>query len=156
MAVVFDGYDDIHSTKSVEHSRRSEGVVIEPDIKIGNLQMTGLVKKNEFLRNVNNKKSLLRKKFEDHGIETCQSYGGADVLIGEKTIKKVRDGDIVIVAADDPDILILLLYHCHDNMRAVYFLTQRIKIKSHAVGDWQTSFKLQLQRPAVCTCMVWV
>ena len=43
--------------------------------------MKVLVKKNEFLRNVNNKKSfikLLRKKFEDHGIETYQSYRDAD------------------------------------------------------------------------------
>ena len=65
VAVVSYGYDDIHSTKSVEHSRRSEGVVVALDIKIGNLQMKFLVKKNEFLRNINNKKSfikLLRKK----------------------------------------------------------------------------------------------
>ena len=33
--------------------------------------------------------------------------------------------DIIIAAADDTDIPILLLYHWHDNMRAVYFLTQR-------------------------------
>ena len=122
------GYDDIHSTKSVEHSRRSEGVVVASDIKIGNLQMKVLVKKNEFLRNVNNQKSfikLLRKKYEDHGIEIYQSYSDADVLIVEKAIRKTRDGDIITVAADDTDILILLLYHWHDNMRAVYFLKQR-------------------------------
>ena len=43
VAVVFDGYGDIHSTKSIEHSRRSEGTVVGPDIKIGNLQMKVLV-----------------------------------------------------------------------------------------------------------------
>ena len=53
VVVAFDGYDDIHSTKSVEHSSCSEGVVITPDIKIGNLQMKVLLKKNQFLRNVN-------------------------------------------------------------------------------------------------------
>ena len=83
MGVVFDGYDDIHSTKSVEHSRCRQGVVVAPDIKIGNLHMRFLVKKNEFLRNVNNKKSfikLLRKKFEDHATEFYQSYANPDVL----------------------------------------------------------------------------
>ena len=37
------------------------------------------------------KKTLLRKKFEDNGIETYQIYGDADVLIIEKTIQKARD-----------------------------------------------------------------
>ena len=60
MGVVFNGYDDIHSIKSVEHFRRSQGVVIAPDIKIENLQMKFLVKKNEFLRNVNNKKKFYK------------------------------------------------------------------------------------------------
>ena len=55
MAVVFDGYDDINPTNSVGHSRHNEGVVA-PDIKIGNLQMKVLVKKNKFLGNANNKK----------------------------------------------------------------------------------------------------
>ena len=91
VVVVFDGYDDIQPTKSVEHSRPSERVVVAPDIKIGNLQIKVLVKKNEILRNANNKKSfikLLRKKFEDHGIETYQSHGDADVLIVGKAIQK--------------------------------------------------------------------
>lgn len=43
VAVVFDGYGDIHSTQSIEHSRRSEGAVVAPDIKIENLQMKVLV-----------------------------------------------------------------------------------------------------------------
>ena len=128
MGVVFNGYDDIHSIKSVEHFRRSQGVVIAPDIKIGNLQMRFLVKKNEFLRNVNNKKKfykVIRKKLEDHAIESYQSYGTPDVLIVEKAMQKIRDVDIITVVADDTDILILLLYHWHDNKRAVYFLTER-------------------------------
>ena len=37
VAVVFDGYDHIHSTKSVQHTRRIEGVIVAPDIKVGNL-----------------------------------------------------------------------------------------------------------------------
>ena len=47
-----------HSTKSVEHSRHSEGVVIVSNIKIGNSQMKILLMKNEFLRNFNNNKKL--------------------------------------------------------------------------------------------------
>ena len=46
-----------------------------------NLQIKVLVKKNGFLCNVNNKKSfikLLRKRSEDHGIKTYQSYGDTD------------------------------------------------------------------------------
>ena len=42
-------------------------------------------------------------------------------MLVEKGIQKARDGDIVTVVADDADTLILLLYHWHDNMRAVYF-----------------------------------
>lgn len=65
------------STKSVEHSRHSEGVVIVSDTKIGNSQIKILLMKNEFLRNVNNNKSfieLFRKKFVDHGMETYERY----------------------------------------------------------------------------------
>ena len=71
--------------------------------------------------------------------------------------------ETVTIAADGRYILILLLYYWHGNIRAVYFLTRWketgagkvSKIKScHAMGDWQTSFKFQLQRPVVCTCMV--
>ena len=165
VAVIFDGYEDIHSVKSVEHSRRSEGIVVAPDIQTGNLQMKVLVKKNEFLRNFNNKKSfikLLRKKFEGHGIETYQSYGDADVLIVEKAIQKARDGDIVTVASDDTDILILLLYHWHDDMRPVYFLTQqkepgpgkgsKLKVMRWEIGTLPSNFNCNF----VYTCMVWV
>ena len=59
VAVVFDGYDDINPTNSVGHSRHNEGVVA-PDIKIGNLQMKVLVKKNKFLGNANNKKKVYK------------------------------------------------------------------------------------------------
>lgn len=84
-------------------------------------------------------------------------------MIVNKAIQKAKDGDRVTIAADDRYILILLLYYWHGNIRAVYFLTRwkepgagkGSKIKScHAMGDWQTNFKFQLQRPVVCTCMV--
>ena len=53
-------------------------------------------------------------------------------MIVEKAIQNARDGNIATVAADDTDLLILLLYHDHDNMRAVYFITQR---KEAAAGN---------------------
>ena len=100
MAVIFDGYDDINPTNSVGHSRHNEGVIVAPDIKIGNLQMKVLVKKNKFLGNANKKKrfiKLLRKKFEDHDKEIYQSYGDADVLIvAVKAIQRTRDEDILL------------------------------------------------------------
>ena len=53
-------------------------------------------------------------------------------MIVEKAIQNARDGNLVNVAADDTDLLILLLYHDHDNMRAVYVMTQR---KEPAAGN---------------------
>ena len=44
MAIVFDGYDVIHSTKSVKHSPPGEELVA-PDIKTENLKMKVLEKK---------------------------------------------------------------------------------------------------------------
>ena len=66
------------------------------------------------------KKALLRKKFEDNGTETYQSYGDADVLIVEKAIQKARDGDIVTIAADGTDILVLMLYHGRSSRPEVF------------------------------------
>ena len=61
VAVVFYGYHDIHSTRSVEGVKirsRSQGVVVAQDIKIWEFTNEGFGKENEFLRNVNNKKAL--------------------------------------------------------------------------------------------------
>lgn len=58
LVAAFDGYDDMHLTKSVKNYHPGEGVVVAPDIKIANLQMKVLEKKNEFLRDVNYKKAL--------------------------------------------------------------------------------------------------
>ena len=50
VGAAFDGYDDMHLTKSVKNYRPGEVVVVAPDTKIANLQMKVLEKKKRNLR----------------------------------------------------------------------------------------------------------
>ena len=123
---VFDGYSDQLSCKVTEHSRRSESVVVAADVSVTpTLNVT--TKRNEFLRNTNNKEQFIRlvcSKLNENGIETSVSDGDADTLIVETAINYAKT-KTVIVACDDTDVLAILVHHWSDEMYNILFTTER-------------------------------
>ena len=102
ICVVFDGYDDILSTKTHEHARRKGTASSNVNITHDSMQVTA--KREVFLRNSRNKVQLiklLKRQLASSGIASYVSVGDADVMIVEKAINFASDKTDVAVVADD-------------------------------------------------------
>ena len=81
-----------------------------------------------FLRNTSNKEQLIKLLSNYmclNGYHVVQCTGDADTSIVEKAIQYAHDGKTVVVAADDTDVLVLLIYHWHDGLGEIFFSTER-------------------------------
>jgi hypothetical protein len=109
--VVFDGYDDIPTTKDEAHFRRSHGVV---GVQVAfSPCMVVDMKKEEFLANKVNKQRfiiMLSDKLEASGCRTVHSKGDADTVIVQTALRGAASAHTVVVA-EDTDLLVLLCYH---------------------------------------------
>lgn len=122
--VVFDGYGK-PSTKDHEHKRRTGKT--SADVTIVDSAVAHQ-SQDAFLSNERNKSTFiasLASYLQDRGRCVRISDGDADVLIVSSAIDYARNGQSVIVVADDTDIFILLLYHWRDNMADVYIRKER-------------------------------
>jgi len=79
-----------------------------------------------FLANTTNKKGfivLLKQYLEQQGTTVCQAAGDADTLIVSTALKNAVEGSrIVVMVAEDTDILVMLLYHSQATMQNVSVL----------------------------------
>ena len=127
VCIVFDGYTDEQSNKAEEQSRRSSAMM-SADIKF--TEQTDVTTTREmFLRNAGNKEffiNLLTDYLRRAGFVVVKSTGDADVLIAQKSIEYALQSSVV-TCADDTDILVLLAYHCCDELNDIYFSTETRK-----------------------------
>ena len=74
----------------------------------------------------------------ERGFTVRKSEGDADILIVKEAIELAQDNKEVIVAADDTDVLALLMYHWSNLMGDVYFSTVKRegKRKSATLQFW--------------------
>ena len=136
LVIVFDGYTDKWSLKSHEHHRRgqmtSSNVALSEDMNV-------TCKNEVFFRNQHNKQqfiSLLSCKLQKCGYETVECTGDADIAIVKKAIDYAGEGKSVVVAADDTDILVLLIYHWKEEFGEIYFSTEQRKNKTKVLKWW--------------------
>lgn len=125
--IVFDGYESGASTKDHEHRRRQNKVnQMSPDVTCGpDIQVT--YSQPAFLANQHNKVSfiaLLANHLKAEGFNVTQAPGDADTVIAA-TALKIASNQAVAVAADDTDIIILLVHHLRDNFHDINFVSQR-------------------------------
>jgi len=70
--------------------------------------------------------------------DNCQAVGPsarvADGMIVERAIQSAREGNVVIVVADDTDILVLWLYHWKEIMSDIYFQSEPNKSQRKRVN----------------------
>ena len=119
ICIVFDGYNDHFSNKTEEQLRRTGNINI-------NANMNVTATREAFLRNSNNKEQfiqLLSRHLQATGYSTAKSTGDADILIVKKALEYAAEVDVV-VAADDTDILVLLMYHWTDSLKEMFFSTE--------------------------------
>ena len=109
--VIFDGYNDIMSTKVAEQQRRAIKKV-SPDI-LFELDMLVTTPQNLFLANRRNKARLITKlmpKPESSDVKSSQSPADADYLISNTALTSANLLDRpVILVGTDTDLLVMLV-----------------------------------------------
>ena len=141
-SIVFDGYENIPSTKDHEHMRRAK--VTCPKIWVEN-ETTLSVSQSSFLSNNENKHeflTLLKPVLENDGHEIIQAKSDADSLIVSTVLQKARDVGSVSLHGTDTDLAIMLLHHWRDNYADIVMKSdlvmkgrkqlKQLKVKEHA------------------------
>ena len=113
----FDGYDEKPSTKDHEYKRRFLRILkVSPDIQFDESKIL-IFDQQSFLANEKDKKKviiLLSEYLNHNGFFTIQASGDADTDIVSATLKVAcNQHRSVAVAADDTDILCMLVYQLH-------------------------------------------
>ena len=91
--------------------------------------------------NVNQLIQLLRKRLENEGYFTVQSFGDADVLIVKQAIDYAKVGRDVAVMAENTDILVLMMSHWKTSMgNMLIAIGKKLKKKaSKTLSFWRVS-----------------
>ena len=127
--IVFDGYDEAISTKSNTHATRSKSKGSSQNIIVQEENEEALYSKERFLSNNHNKGqliSLLSEYLTSDGQMVHICRGGADPKI-VSTALELSEGSNVVLAADDTDVGVMLLYHYQNQISDIYFLQERGK-----------------------------
>ena len=113
IVVVFDGYGETLTTKSVEHSKRAS-LKMSAEIML-KLDINTTTSQQEFLNNPRNKTSLIKKLTNAlllKHVEVRQSRGDADMDIAMNAVTaaaSVQSNESVTVVSRDTDVLVILL-----------------------------------------------
>ncbi|KAJ8881673.1 hypothetical protein PR048_018159 [Dryococelus australis] len=132
--VVFDGYDDVLSTKE-ERKQRSLHKT-SPNMSFDSSTII-TVSQAEVLSNGHNKArfiSILSQEFNCAGLKVHQAVADAETLIVRTALQEATEGREFIVVATDTDILIMLLARA-DEGTSMHLLSPGSKI--YSVGDIQ-------------------
>jgi hypothetical protein len=124
VTIIFDGYGNGPSTKDHEHLRRT-GKTSAPNITV---EECNTVSHNQetFLSNEHNKDQLIKllmRSFSAAGHTVIQASDDADCDIARAALSRAKNNRVVVVTADDTDILVLLLYHFSNEMGDIYLNT---------------------------------
>jgi hypothetical protein len=125
--VVFDGYASGPSVKDHEHDRRAKTSTSAPNIMV-NEQNPVYSKQNPFLANGHNKTefiAILSKYLIADNHQVIQAVNDADTEIVKVAIELASTGAIVTVAAEDTDVLVLLIYHFQSSFGEIFMLSSQ-------------------------------
>ncbi|CAM1323482.1 Uncharacterised protein at_DN0631, partial [Pycnogonum litorale] len=120
--VVFDGYDG-PSTKDHEHQRRKARTISATiDVKLGRICHNDQA---SFLANDRNKSRLIaliseRLRCDGHVVKQAQS--DADYRIAKSALEYAREGNEVVLIAEDCDITVMLVHHFEFSMADIGIL----------------------------------
>ncbi|KAJ8889443.1 hypothetical protein PR048_008942 [Dryococelus australis] len=107
-AVVFDGYEDLNSTKRTEQKQRGTSKT-SVDVNIDE-NMLASVQQENFLANEKNKTKLIELLVETltaRGIEASTATGDTDGRIVRCGLNKVTSHSFVVVIGENVDLLVL-------------------------------------------------
>ena len=125
--VVFDGYNNIPSTKDHEHDRRSISKCANMNIQL-NTSLT--VSQKVFLSNDANKAGLIKLltphlESADHTVK--QAVADADTMIVSTTIDIASTGKSVLLFANDTDVILMLVHHWSNDFAPIYVRSDNTK-----------------------------
>jgi hypothetical protein len=139
--VVFDGYGG-PSTKDNTHQRRKTTNVKNTVNITETTKFVG--KKDDFLSNENNKKSLIDMitvRLRERDCHVVQAEGDADLDIVKAAIAMSTTKSTTLIG-EDTDLLILLLYHGQIDSKELYFRSDKgkpnvynIRVLKKLLGD---------------------
>jgi hypothetical protein len=127
--VVFDGYSDAASTKDEEHRRRAgKATKLSPNMHFEHSTCVN-EDQSSVLANIGNKQQillLLSQYLQNSGFETYKADGDADTdIVRVALCLAVHDTVPVAIAADDTDILALLVYHRTVDMADMFLVSDK-------------------------------
>ena len=130
-SIVFDGYDNGPYIKDHEHKRRMGKISANVAVTLNNKPTCD---QETFLKNSKNKSQfilLLAMALKKEGHDICQSIGDADTQIVAAALEFATKDETrsVTVAANDTDILVLLMFHWESNMN-IFMLSDAGKKQS--------------------------
>ena len=126
--IVFDGYSQESTTKTVTHQKRARGhdsvrVKIAPDLPMK-------MDKKSFLSNKSNKQdfiNMLSDEMRKRDIATIHAEDDADLLIVQTAVNMAMYKTTFVIA-EDTDILVLLCHH-HKPGTSLYMKSEKSAIK---------------------------
>ena len=126
--IVFDGYDQTTTIKSIEQKRRATTTKSSADIEVM-LDATTTTTQSEFLANPYNKAQLIKllsTALMSHDVEVVQAEADADVTIAITALEKASENDeeCVAVVSRDTDVLIILIARLDDRRNIVLIQPQ--------------------------------
>ena len=117
-AIIFDGYSNPSTKDSILQRRYQEtstDVDVQPQHKCD-------TERERFLSNPTNKSSFIHQLSDtlqpEFGVVIAEQ--DADLTIVLSALNTAKDKPVIVVA-DDTDIIVLLLYHFHENHKDVFF-----------------------------------
>ena len=135
--IVFDGYDCGATTKDHEHKRRlTKATKIAPEITFTTETILS-DDQQAFLANTVNKArfiEMLSCGLRHQGFTVVQAEADCDTGVVSTALVKASCRQTVAVAADDTDILVMLVHHLQDHMADIHFVSQ---IRNKTTGQYK-------------------
>ncbi len=129
--VVFDGYDDVNSTKRAEQKRRG---LSKTSVDINCNENTIItVQQEHFLANERNKTRLIQfltEKMRAARIETTAATGDADGTIVRCGLDKAAIHPTVVIVGEDIDLVVLLIGLAPPNTNVFFLKPGRGKVET--------------------------
>ena len=120
----FDGYNADPSIKDHEHQTQAARTLV--NIQIDDAWQVA-VHQEAFRSNERNKdqfEKMLHNSLETDGHSIIQSHGDADTNIVSEALQLAIQGNSVTVAANNRDILVMLLFHFSNDMANISLLLE--------------------------------
>ena len=114
------------------------------------------MKKDEFLRNLDNKQwflEMLVVKMNNAQLKPIQSSGDADLLIAQSATESAAAKPTVVIG-EDTDLLVLLLHHAAEDSHTIFLTSEQNSQAKSKVKLWDIIHVHSKLGPSICDAIL--